>query len=245
MLPPSSGQRALPPSTTSKLSTAWVKRVNDLAARARSGAAWAPRMAARLGTNDAGAAAARWIGIESGGDPRNVSTLGERGLAQIMERSLPGLGMTRAEFDAMISPRTTDDQHADMAAKIIRNTVLKADKAGMRAPDWGPGVNADVRAHNILTVNGIGVGKLQHGLPLLLKELNEQGLLQTSLLGTLVAMAARYKPSELVASFGRGKHAVTGVPRHDLLLRFLAPAAVVAFAEGAANFAPALETGVS
>jgi len=203
---------------------AWKTRTLALVKRAASGDLWVPKMAALLGSQLAGAAAGRWIGIESGGDPRAQSRLGERGLAQVMRGTLAELGMGDSEWNAMISPRTTDDEHAAIAARVMRGEVKLADNVANRHSanivHWGP-----LR---------LGAGKLRHGLPLLLRELAEQGILRPFIGETITAArVAPFRPSARLASFAGKQHAVTGNVVDDLMIRFLGSAAVVAQGESA------------
>ena len=69
---------------------------------------------------DIAAAICRWIGIESSGNPLEVSSSGERGLVQITKTSALTEGaLTSAEWDAMISPTTSPQEQARIAWKII------------------------------------------------------------------------------------------------------------------------------
>lgn len=246
--------KQLPSADRKDFQGAWRDRCTALMKRAKGGAAWAPRMAKRLGSDAAGAAAGRWIGIESGGDPRISSKLGERGLAQVSEQSLKELGLSAADYAAMINARTTDDQHADFAARVIFGEVVAVIAGGSKCPDpgWGPPLGPSVLTGNAVTVAGIGAGKLRHGLPLLVKELRDGGYLKTSILATITAMlggagapvndnGARlpFKPSDRLASFGKGSATVTGDPVKDLIIRFFGSVAVICFAESAADLANA------
>lgn len=199
---------------------AWRTRTFALLPRARTGAAWVGRMSKLLKSDAVGAAAARWIGIESGGNPRAGSSLNERGLAQVAKGTLAELGLTEADYAAMASPATTDDEHAKFAAKVISGETNLALKRAPVATDWGP--------------EAIGVGKLRHGLPLLLRELAEQRVMRPTIAATIdAARAGSFKPSARLASFGGGKHKVTGKPVDDLIIRFLGSAAVVAHGDDA------------
>lgn len=249
------------PQMKADFANAWRDRCLHLMQRARSGAVWAPRMAALLGSDAAGAAAGRWIGMESAGNPRNVSPLKERGLAQLAPVSVKDLGFTQAEFDAMIDPKTTDAQHAKFAAKVIWMEIVRSTaSAGTIAtsPGWGPPIGpvivaapGDVKTapdgKGVMSANGLAFGKIRHALPMLLKELHAQNLIRSSIPNTMRAMMTggtiaegnqgirveRYKPSARVASFAKGSHALTGDPVRDLIIRFLAPVAVIAHAEEA------------
>lgn len=242
------------PAKTSDFASAWDARAKSLLARARGGKPWADRLAKRLGSPEAGEAASRWVGIESGGDPRASSSLNERGLAQVSKQSLKELGLTDADFEAMNSARTTDDEHADMAAAVIGGEVVAVAAGGdtkALAPAWGPalGPTIDLGKGRKLSLGprpatlGIGIAKMRHGLPLLVKELRNQGHIRTTipltirsaLSGSIGAGTpiARFAPSARLAAFAGGAHRVTGDPAADLLLRFLVPVAVVAHGDGA------------
>ncbi len=247
-------ENALVPKPSSDFAALWADRCNALMKRARTGASWAPRMAKLLGSDEAGAAAARWIGIESGGDPRAESKLGERGLAQVMVKTAPELGLTKLEIDKMTSARTTDDEHARLAAKVIVGTMLAASGGTSRGviasgppPGWGPAI---LMPDGQFSVNGIGVAKLRHALPLMLKELILSGIesgtvghmrstipltLRSALTGAIGSGTPQpvWTPSARLAAFVKGAHALTGNPAADLFLRFLTSAAVVAHAEDA------------
>jgi hypothetical protein len=240
---------AATPAARADFANAWAQRTSSLMARARGGLAWVPRMSTLLGTPAAGAAAGRWIGIESGGDPRIASKLGERGLAQVSQQSLAELGLTQADYDAMTSARTTDDQHAALAARVIFGEIAAVTKAiASRAPDpgWGPALGPSPLTKGVVSVNGIGAAKLRHALPLLVRELADQNHIRTSIDATIRSMltggtvlagtsgvrVAPFTPSAALAAFAGGQFKVTGDPAKDLALRFLAPVAVVALAEG-------------
>lgn len=247
---PTSAPGVATPAARADFANAWKSRTTELMGRARGGAAWVPRMTALFGTAAAGAAAGRWFGIESGGDPRASSKLDERGLAQVSQVELGELGLKPADFDAMTSARTTDDHHAALAARVIFGEIAAATKSiGSRAPDpgWGPALGPGPATLGVVTVNGIGIAKLRHGLPLLVRELGEQNHIRTSIDATIRSMltggtvlvaggsvkVAPFAPSERLQAFAKGANAVTGDPTRDLALRFLAPAAVVSLAEHA------------
>lgn len=242
--------KAATPAARADFANAWKTRTTELMARARGGAAWVTRMTTLFGTPAAGAAAGRWIGIESGGDPRISSKLNERGLAQVSQGSLAELNLTQADFDAMTNARTTDDQHAALAAKVIFGEIAQATRTvGSRAPDpgWGPPLGPGPATLQVVTVNGIGIAKLRHALPLLMKEMADQNHIRTSIDATIRSMLTGgtvlvgsggvkvppFAPSDRLAAFAKGASAVTGDPTKDLVLRFLAPVAVVSLAEHA------------
>jgi hypothetical protein len=91
---------------------------------------WIPILVYDLGTPQAKAeAAARWFGIESAGDPRAVSSMGERGLAQITKTSaLTEKALTQAEWDAMADVTTSLQDDARIALKVIAWCYQRATK---------------------------------------------------------------------------------------------------------------------
>lgn len=198
-------------------------------------------MAARLGSAAAGDAAARWIGIESGGNPRASSSLNERGLAQVSKQSLKELGLTEADFAAMDNARTTDDQHADMAAIVMANELIRVAGSPPNPQQWGPpiGPQVDIGKGRKLVLGesvaamGIGAAKLRHGLPLLVKEMREQNILRPTIKQTVDVARSSFNPSARLASFGKGVHATMGVSSHDLMLRFMIPVAVISLGDSA------------
>lgn len=232
-LPPRPGTPApLPPAPVetrrSRFVNLWRDRARALLKRGASGQRWIPFMVKYLGS-DAAAAAGRWIGIESGGNPLAVSSMGERGLAQIMEKSLVDLKVSRDEWDAMSRPSTSEDTHAKIAAKIMSNEVANASKLlqGMSGIEWG----------------SLAIGKLRHALPLMLRELHDQGMIRDTIPATInVALFSDkpWKPSARLAAFAGGKHAITGDAATDLFLRFMVPASVVALGESAIDLGAGL-----
>jgi hypothetical protein len=84
-------------------------------------------------------AAARWIGIESGGhgagDPKGVSSQGERGLAQITKTSALNEGaLTKAEWDSLADKNTSQDEQARIAWKVMQWCYSRATKYIHGAP---------------------------------------------------------------------------------------------------------------
>jgi len=244
------------PQMKATFANAWRDRCVHLMQRARSGAVWSSRMAKLLGSEAAGAAAARWIGMESGGNPRVVSPLKERGLAQLAPVSIADLGFTNAEYEAMIDPKTSDDKHAEFAARVIWMEIVKSTKSAgtpAPAPGWGPPIGPSSLTSGVVSANGLAFGKIRHALPLLLREMKEQGHIRASIESTMRSMMTGgtsieasgnagvrvppFKPSARLAAFAKGGHAVTGNVTHDLIVRFLAPVAVIAHAERSFDFA--------
>jgi hypothetical protein len=103
---------------TSRRALEWV---NDLRAHGAS-----PAEAAGI---------ARWIGIESGGNPTAESRIGERGLLQATRTTALKDGLfTPAEWDALISPGTSRAEHARLALKQYRWHVERARKWVVNPP---------------------------------------------------------------------------------------------------------------
>jgi hypothetical protein len=91
-------------------------------------AAWAPYFV-DVGESPAVAdAMARWAGIESGGDPRIVSSIGERGLLQVGRHDLPEGGISQRDWDALIDPDTTPNTDARIASQYWRWLFERASK---------------------------------------------------------------------------------------------------------------------
>lgn len=232
--------KELPGGIADKFAEAWATRASQLNRRAAEGLRWADRFAAILGNAPVGLAASRWAGIESSGDPRKSSTMNERGLAQVSKGSLKDLGLTEADYNAMASAQTTDDAHAALAAKVMLGEALGVARLGARGPSpgWGPPIGPMAQLGGKVLIDGLGIAKLRHGLPLLVRELHVQGHLRSSipltirsaLLGSesVTGPKPRYTPSKRAAAFATK---VTGDPAADLLLRFLCSAAVVAHGE--------------
>ena len=74
-------------------------------------------------------ALARWVGIESGGDPYAVSSQGERGLLQCTKTTaLKEKALTQGEWDAMANKATSSETHAKIAVKLFQWLWLRAKK---------------------------------------------------------------------------------------------------------------------
>ena len=93
---------------------ALIKRANQKAALA-----WASIFADHPVTPLVAGELARWAGIESSGNPLAKSRLNERGLMQAGAQTVDEGGLTQAEWDALIDPKTTKKQHADLAIKYV------------------------------------------------------------------------------------------------------------------------------
>jgi hypothetical protein len=79
-------------------------------------AAWGPMFMDIGVSSELAGALARWSGIESGGDPRAVSRLGERGLLQAMPNTARAI-FTGGEIAELANPATTNERHAQLALK--------------------------------------------------------------------------------------------------------------------------------
>ena len=103
------------------------KRIAALAARASQARAqsWVPHLERAGAPPSVAKGLARWIGIESAGDPKAQSRLNERGLLQIMP-STAKMVFTPQEMARMESPTTTNEEHARMAIKQFRWHVSRA-----------------------------------------------------------------------------------------------------------------------
>jgi len=71
-------------------------------------------------------ALSRWAGIESGGDPTVVSTLGERGLLQVGVHTRAEGGITDADWADLINPDTLPNTHARIGAQYARWLYTRA-----------------------------------------------------------------------------------------------------------------------
>jgi hypothetical protein len=91
-----------------------VNEDQALAARAATGRRWAD-VFERLGTpSELAGGLARWVGIESGGNPRAVSRLDERGLLQALPTTRKAF-FSDAEWAELGDKATTDERHAALA----------------------------------------------------------------------------------------------------------------------------------
>lgn len=71
-------------------------------------------------------ALARWAGIESSGNPTAVSSLGERGLLQLGKAMQSDGALSQAEYDKLIAPGTTNEEHARLAYKLANWITQRA-----------------------------------------------------------------------------------------------------------------------
>jgi Transglycosylase SLT domain len=102
----------------------------DLVKRANQKAAldWVPLFEKEGAPEDYADAAARWVGLESSGNPRAVSSAGERGLTQLGPATQKEGALTDTEWSALLATTTTNQQHAHMALRVIDWLWLRADK---------------------------------------------------------------------------------------------------------------------
>jgi hypothetical protein len=111
------GRRAAATSTSKKAASA-LDDVSKLQARANQNTAqnWIPDLIAAGASPDLAHALARWIGVESSGDPSKPSPIGEWGLLQI-EPATAKAALTPAEWAELQNPKTSRAEHARIALK--------------------------------------------------------------------------------------------------------------------------------
>jgi hypothetical protein len=113
-------------------------------------------------------ALARWAGIESSGNPLAVSSQGERGLLQLTATTQKEGALTSTEWDALISPSTTRQQHAHMAMELANWLWHKADAlSGGQAGDHVDPVTDPVSA--------VWYAKLYHQRPVDVRDAHLHG----------------------------------------------------------------------
>jgi len=114
------------PTVAPKIDHAQVEQFRRRAAQQRA-RDWIPHLIAAGASPELAAGLARWIGIESSGNPIAVSKIGERGLLQATKTSaLAEKLFTPAEWGALNSPNTTKAQHAKLALKQFGYHVARA-----------------------------------------------------------------------------------------------------------------------
>lgn len=115
------------PAAARKVTAPAAARIPKLAARANQAAAlaWIPTLERVGATKEEAAGLARWIGLESSGNPLAVSSAGERGLLQITP-STAKLALTDSEWARMVDKGTTREEHARIALKQYRWHVKRA-----------------------------------------------------------------------------------------------------------------------
>jgi len=104
--------------TTTTTTTTKRRRKSNLMRRANQRRArdWVPDLRKQGVSGGLALKLARWIGIESSGQPLAISRIGERGLLQATKSSMRRI-FTRAEREKMKSPATSRAEHARMAIK--------------------------------------------------------------------------------------------------------------------------------
>jgi hypothetical protein len=151
--PPPARPEAPPPARAAAEPDALLRRANQ-----RQAQSWIPDLI-QAGASPAEAEAlARWIGIESSGNPLAVSRLGERGLLQIMRTTaLVDKVLTPAEWEAMASHATGRREHARIAWKQYQSHIRRALRWVANPP--APG-----------STDWMFYGKMNHARPMDLKE---------------------------------------------------------------------------
>lgn len=106
-----------------------IDRIAKLQARANqpAAAAWIPDLVAAGASPGLAAALARWIGIESSGNPSKPSSKGEYGLLQIMPATAKE-ALTPGEWLQLKDPTTSRADQARIALKQLNWHTAKAKK---------------------------------------------------------------------------------------------------------------------
>jgi hypothetical protein len=193
--------------------SAYGDRLRSLLARGRQGEKWRSALLrtapAGYGDPDWIDAVVRWIGIESGGDPTNVTRGQEVGLVQINRAFASEYGLTRDDLDRYVARGTSDDDRARISWRYVQH--LDAPVPHVATPDR--------RARAWVTY-------MHHALPLVLRELADQGFLVDGPAGEkMIAAWEHYVPGARARTYARGGG---GTPGQQLLLRFVAAADAVA-----------------
>jgi len=141
-------------SASPKKAAAVIVDLSTLQKRAMQDAAqaWAADLAAAGASDGLSRALARWIGLESSGNPRAVSKLGERGLLQTTQTTAKEGAMSAADWQATQDPATPRGEHARAALAQFHYHVNRAQKY---VPGW-PGDN---------TFDAVWYAKLHHQRP--------------------------------------------------------------------------------
>lgn len=117
---PVSNATATPPSEeAAKL----IARANQ-----ESALKWEAEFGDATGNTDVAAAEARWIGIESSGNPYATSELGEYGLMQFPKDAVAQKILTQAEWNTLHDKSTPADVHARLNARYVAQLSNKAAK---------------------------------------------------------------------------------------------------------------------
>jgi hypothetical protein len=190
----------------------YASRLNSLLARGTQGERWRTIFARNAPPGYADPdwidAIVRWTGIESGGNPTDVTGGKELGLLQI-NRAATELGFTSDELNRYVAKSTSDDDRARTSWRYVQKLALPM--AGVATPD--------AKAHAWLTY-------MRHALPLVLHELAVQGFLSDGPASEKMNAAwEAYRPSDRARIYATTK---IGTPGQQLLLRFVAAADAVA-----------------
>lgn len=152
----------IPTTTSTGRLNRYAVRQASLENRGQSGAKWENDLRATVPADKAKdvdtwvLGICRWIGIESGGDPRTKTKYGEVGLTQVMKSNAPNWTAAQlAQYNSIDTPR-------DVLAKLVWKHVAELD-AGV-TPTW----TASQRLWRCYML---------HGLPALYKSLASQSFL--------------------------------------------------------------------
>jgi hypothetical protein len=120
--------------TKSKAAASTLQEVSSLQARANQPAAqaWIPDLENAGASHDLAAALARWIGIESSGNPSKPSKAGEYGLLQILP-STARAALTPGEWLQLKDPTTA---RSDQAKIALKQFMWHQDKARAHVAKW-------------------------------------------------------------------------------------------------------------
>jgi hypothetical protein len=110
----------------------------QLVNRARTGERWASVFESIGASPTLAAGLSRWVGIESGGNPRAVSRLDERGLLQALPTTRKAF-FNDAEWAELGDPATTDQRHAELAMKEYAWLLGQAKRYAKNVPDGDDG----------------------------------------------------------------------------------------------------------
>jgi len=129
--------------TTTTRRTTTRKRKSNLVRRSgqKRARGWIPDLKRAGASHDLAVKVARWIGIESSGNPLALSRIGERGLLQATKSSQKRI-FTRGEREKLKSPATSRAEHARMALKQFAYHRKRAKRWVNNAPpeksnkDW-------------------------------------------------------------------------------------------------------------
>lgn len=98
--------------------------------------AWVTAFAAQGEPDAAARALARWAGIESSGNPTEISTLGERGLLQIGEGQYKDGAISTDSWEAYAKPGTSRDEVARISIVYRKWATARAERY-VTNPDAG------------------------------------------------------------------------------------------------------------